>query len=85
MASRIFHRNYNLAGKTRYTVLYSSFIKPGACQPAGFLKLVWYIQTSVGAHVCMCVCVSAPRLLITSGVIWTLCDWLNKYFSRYTI
>ena len=24
----------------------------------------------------VCVCVSAPRLLITSGVIWTTNDWL---------
>ena len=33
-------------------------------------------------HVCMCVCVSPPlRLLITSGMIWTPYDWLNKFYS----
>ena len=30
---------------------------------------------------CLYVCVSAPRLLITSGVIWTPYDWLNKLYS----
>ena len=33
---------------------------------------------------CMCVCVLVrppPRLVITSGVIWTPYDWLNKYYS----
>ena len=36
--------------------------------------------------VCMCVCVCVclpPRLLITSGVIWTPYDWLNKFYSFY--
>ena len=34
--------------------------------------------------VCVCVCVCPhPRLLITSGVIWTLYDWLNKSYSCY--
>ena len=33
---------------------------------------------------CVCVCVCPPlRLLITSGVIWTPYDWLNKGFSFY--
>ena len=31
----------------------------------------------------VCVCVSAPRLLITSGVILTLYDWLTKFYSCY--
>ena len=32
----------------------------------------------------MCVCVSPPpRLLIASGMIWTLYDWLNKVSSFY--
>ena len=30
----------------------------------------------------MCVC-PAPRLLITSGMIWTPYDWLNKFYSFY--
>ena len=31
----------------------------------------------------MCVCVSALRLLIASGMIWTPIDWLNKLYSFY--
>ena len=30
----------------------------------------------------VCVCLP-PRLLITSGVIWTPYDWLNKFYSFY--
>ena len=30
-------------------------------------------------------CVSALRLLVTSGVIWTSYDWLNKFYSFYVI
>ena len=30
----------------------------------------------------MCVC-PLPRLLITSGVILTSCDWLNEFYSCY--
>ena len=40
---------------------------------AWFLKIV---------PVRMCVCLS-PRLLITSGMILTSCDWLNKFYSCY--
>ena len=32
---------------------------------------------------CACLCVSAPRILITSGVILTLYDWLIKFYSCY--
>ena len=35
---------------------------------------------------CVCVCLfvcSPPRLLITSGTIWTPYDWLNKFYSCY--
>ena len=33
---------------------------------------------------CLCVCLCPPpRLLITSGVIWTLYDWLNKFYRCY--
>ena len=35
------------------------------------------------ACVFVCMCVSAPRLLITNGVIWTLYDRLNKFYSFY--
>ena len=30
----------------------------------------------------MCLC-PPPRLLITSGMIWTPYDWLNKFYSFY--
>ena len=55
--------------------------KPGGCQPQasvpGFLKLI--------RCRCLYVCVCPPlRLLITSGMIWTLYDWLNKFYSCYT-
>ena len=36
----------------------------------------------VCVRVCVCVC-PPPRLLITSGVIWTPYDWLNKFYSCY--
>ena len=32
---------------------------------------------------CMCVCVCTPRLLTTSGVMWTPYDWVNKFYSFY--
>ena len=47
---------------------------------AGFLKLLLSAKS-----VCMCACVCLlPRLLITSGMIWTLYDWLNKFYGLYT-
>ena len=33
---------------------------------------------------CVCVC-PPPRLLITSGGIWTPYDWLNKFYSFYVV
>ena len=43
-----------------------------ASLPPGFLKLI----------LCGCVCVRPPpRLLITSGMICTPYDWLNKFYS----
>ena len=35
------------------------------------------------ANICICICVSVPRLLITSGAIWTQYDWLHKSYSFY--
>ena len=33
---------------------------------------------------CTCLCMCPPlRLLITSGVIWSPYDWLNKFYSCY--
>ena len=43
-----------------------SYHKPGARRPApGFLQLIL-----CGSSVCVCVCVSTPRLLITIGMMW---------------
>ena len=42
-----------------------------------------YVCVCVCVCVCARICVSAPRLLITSGVIWTSYDWLNKFYSFY--
>ena len=54
------------------------FLNRLAC--AWFLKIdpVWI----VGMHFCVYVC-PRPRLLITSGVIWTSYDCLNKFYSCY--
>ena len=38
----------------------------------------------MGACLCVCVCMCPPpRLLITSDVIWTPYNWLNKFCSCY--
>ena len=34
----------------------------------------------VDGHLCVC---PPPRLLITSGMIWSQYDWLNKFYSFY--
>ena len=52
-----------------------------------------HMHVCVYTHACVCVCVFAcmcvcvcpsSRLLLTSGVIWTPYDWLNKLYSFYT-
>ena len=48
-------------------------LQAGAC-----LVSLNYFCADVGMRVCVCVC-SPLRLLITSGMIWTLYDWLNKF------
>ena len=48
----------------------------------GFLKLFLCRRLYVCLCVCVCVCLP-PRLLITSGVIWTPYDWLNKFYNQY--
>ena len=48
---------------------------------AWFLKIV-SVRTSVCVFLYVCVCPS-PRLLITSGVVWTPYDWLNNFYSFY--
>ena len=60
------------------TNLLAFIFKPGWCI-AGFLKLI-----RCGClYACVFVCVSALRLSITNGVIWTPNDWLNKFYSCY--
>ena len=50
--------------------LFQDFIKAGAHgrrpRVPGFLKLLWFVCR----YACVCVRVSAPRALITSGMIW---------------
>ena len=53
-----------------------SIFKPGA---PGFLKLI-LCGLSVCVLACVCVC-PRLRLLITSGMIWSPYDWLNKFYS----
>ena len=47
----------------------------------GFLKLILCGLL----YVCMFMCVSAPKVLITSGVTWLNIDfiWLTKFYSCY--
>ena len=53
------------------------------CRPAH----TWFLEIDpvriVSMCVCLCVCLPL-RLLITSGMIWTPYDWLNKFYSCYT-
>ena len=62
----------------------------------GFLKLFLCGSLYVCVFACVCVCVSLSvsvslclslslRLLITSGMIWTTYDWLNKFCSCYMV
>ena len=64
----------------------------GAGAPIKFLNrtLVWFLKLFLCGHlqVCLCVCVCVyvcvcppSKLLITSGVIWTPYDWLNKGYG----
>ena len=44
----------------------------------------WFLETNLVCDVCVCVSVCLPpRLVITSGVIWTSYDWLSKFYSFY--
>ena len=54
--------------------------EPGAASASGFLKLL----LCGSQYVCLCMCVCPPpRLSMTSGVICTQYDWLNKFYSFY--
>ena len=48
----------------------------------------WFLEIDpvriVGMHACVYVC-PHPRLLITSGMILTSNDWLNKLYSCYMV
>ena len=60
-------------------------IKPGVhrSQFTWLLKIVsvWmYVYVRARAYSCVYL---PPNLLITSGVIWTPYDWLNKFYSCY--
>ena len=50
------------------------------------LACAWFLKIDpvqiIGMHVCVC---PRPRLLITSGVIWTSYNWLNKFYSCYMV
>ena len=51
----------------------------------GFLKLI-LCGSSICVCVYVCVCLRVcppPRLLITSGMMWTPYDRLNKFYSCY--
>ena len=54
----------------------------------GQCACIWFLETDLICDVCVCVsvCLSVclpPKLVITSGVIWTSHDWLNKFYSFY--
>ena len=48
-------------------------LKAGTCLVFFKINFVWKVS----------VCVSTPMLLLTSGMIWILYDWLNKLYSFY--
>ena len=65
--------------------------KPGVLQLfnwlASFLKLpLSAMSVCVCLCACVCVCVFPPlRLLVSSGMIWTPYDRLNKFYSFYVV
>ena len=73
-----------------YEVLYTWCWKHNICS-AWFLDIRIFLCRCLYMCVCVCVCecaclcecASTPRLLITTGMIWTLYDWLNKLYSFY--
>ena len=69
-----------------FIVIPTSYLKLETCVAHRLVQawfLLNYFYADVCVHVCTHVCVSAPRLLIISGVIWTQYDWLNKFYSLY--
>ena len=62
--------------------------KPGVHRPQASVHMVLKMDSVwiIGMRVCVCVCVCVclrPRLIITSGVIWTSYNLLNKFYSCY--
>ena len=43
---------------------------------------MWLTNVELASWLCVCVC-PPPRQLISSGMIWTPYDWLNKFYSCY--
>ena len=47
----------------------------------------WFLKIDpaliVGMRVCVCVCVYLSPKLLTSGMVWIPCDYLNKFYSCY--
>ena len=43
----------------------------------------WFLKLFLCGCLYVYVCVSAPRVLITSGMIWTPNDWLNQFYSCF--
>ena len=60
------------------TKMFLNQVHTGLCRPVH----VWFLKINPVWIVSMCVC-PPLRLLITSGVIWTPYDWLNKFYSCY--
>ena len=55
---------------------HENIFKPST-QASAQLKLLWFVCQ----YMYVCICVSASRTLITSGLIQTVCDWLNKFYG----
>ena len=54
--------------------------------PVQIVSMRVCVCVCVCVFVCVCVCICVClclRLLITSGMIWTSHDWLNKFYSCY--
>ena len=48
----------------------------------GLLKLLLFVKSVCMRAWCMC---PSLRLLLTSSIIWTQCDWLTKLYSLYIV
>ena len=69
-----------------YNIYYCNFLNQ-ACTSLWQMH-AWLLKNLIYADICMFVCVNVCvclplRLLITSGIIWTTYDWVNKFYSSY--